>query len=211
MADSKRICSVDGCDKSGRLTRGMCVLHYKRFLRHGDPLAGRTQKGVPLKWIEDNKNHKGDECLAWPFYISPSGYGRINMGGSGSWVAARVMCQASHGPAPTPDHQAAHSCGKGHRGCVNPKHLYWATPVENAEDKIGHGTHKRGEDCHTARLTKAQVVEIRARVGSERGVDLAAEFGVSQMAISDIKNRRRWGWLDDEIPVRDARCVGAQD
>jgi hypothetical protein len=36
----RRECEVDGCDRTGRLKRGMCGLHYKRFQRRGDPLVG---------------------------------------------------------------------------------------------------------------------------------------------------------------------------
>jgi hypothetical protein len=56
--------------------------------------------------------------------------------------ATRVMCKLAHGPAPTPKHHAAHSCGKGHEACINPKHLRWATPRENAADAKLHGTFK---------------------------------------------------------------------
>ena len=37
---SKRTCSVDGCDSSHQ-SRGMCKLHYQRWLRTGDPLTAR--------------------------------------------------------------------------------------------------------------------------------------------------------------------------
>lgn len=43
----KVTCSVDGCDKPAK-TRGWCVAHYGRVLRHGNPLADvpfRAPKG----------------------------------------------------------------------------------------------------------------------------------------------------------------------
>ena len=36
-------CSIEGCTKPGRLRRGMCRMHYVRWLRHGDPLF--TERG----------------------------------------------------------------------------------------------------------------------------------------------------------------------
>jgi hypothetical protein len=54
--------------------------------------------------------------------------------------AHRLMCQLAHGDPPTPDHIAAHSCGRGHEGCVNPNHLSWKTYSENELDKRVHGT-----------------------------------------------------------------------
>lgn len=37
-------CSIPDCEKSGRLARGWCQMHYKRWQKHGDPLAtGRLE------------------------------------------------------------------------------------------------------------------------------------------------------------------------
>lgn len=30
-------CKFDGCDKGGRIVRGWCLMHYTRWLHHGDP------------------------------------------------------------------------------------------------------------------------------------------------------------------------------
>lgn len=34
---TKKLCSVDGCENSGKLRRGWCDKHYKRWQVHGDP------------------------------------------------------------------------------------------------------------------------------------------------------------------------------
>jgi len=44
MATS-RVCSIPDCGKPHR-AHGWCVLHYKRWLRHGDPCAGRVLRGI---------------------------------------------------------------------------------------------------------------------------------------------------------------------
>lgn len=41
------ICAVDACDSASYL-RGWCIRHYGRWLRHGDPLAGRRSHLDPL-------------------------------------------------------------------------------------------------------------------------------------------------------------------
>ncbi len=33
------VCSVDGCENGGKLTRGWCKMHWYRWRRHGDPEA----------------------------------------------------------------------------------------------------------------------------------------------------------------------------
>jgi hypothetical protein len=32
-------CSIEGCDKPGRLKRGLCGMHYQRWVQHGDPMV----------------------------------------------------------------------------------------------------------------------------------------------------------------------------
>lgn len=65
------------------------------------------------------------------------GYGLIRIDGVMCRVH-RLVCIRRHGPPPTDDLEAAHSCGNA--GCVNPRHIRWATRFENAADKKLHGT-----------------------------------------------------------------------
>ena len=54
-----------------------------------------------------------------------------------------------------------------------------------------HQNHIKGEGHYKSRLTSEQVAEIRARaLRGERGVDLAAEYGVVKTTISSIKTGR---------------------
>jgi hypothetical protein len=48
--------------------------------------------------------------------------------------AARVMCAWVHGPAPSADHHAGHTCPSGENSrCVSPFHLVWQSPHDNYE------------------------------------------------------------------------------
>jgi hypothetical protein len=105
--------------------------------------------------------------------------------------ASRVMCILAHGPAPSPLHVAAHSCGKGTDGCVNPKHLRWATEKENYEDAVAHGVAARGERHGSAILTEKAVAEIREK-GVKNKSELAQKFGVSVWTIYNVCSGKRW-------------------
>lgn len=189
-------CQIVGCDRQ-LFQAGLCKLHYARQRLHGDPLAGRTIQGAGRDWIDAHKDYAGDECLAWPFSDNGHGYGQFNFHGR-KMPASRAMCIAAHGAPPTPSHQAAHSCGKGSHGCTNPKHLRWATAAENNADKVKHGTLRSGEASPNARLTAAQVKEIRDTTGNH--ADIALRFGVSRSNVSMILRGATWKHLtvDDQ-------------
>ena len=185
-------CSVEGCGRSSSRSsfgcKGLCTRHYLRLLRHGDPLGGGLEPGRCKKWIEENVSHDGDDCLDWPFSRSVTGYGHLAVDRKG-YLASRYMCILAHGNPPTSDHVAAHSCGNGHLGCVNPKHIRWATQKENCADIKIHGR-KAGGAAGKTKLTDEAVAEIRSSSSSQR--ELAAKFGVSQPIISRVKSGHLW-------------------
>lgn len=193
----KRACKLEGCS-APKHALGWCNAHYKRFKLHGHPLRGRgprAQHGAPLSWVKEVAlPFSGDECLAWPFSRTTYGYGEMRL--SGRAVGAhRYICEASHGPAPSSQHQAAHSCGNGHLGCVNWRHISWKTPAENAADRAEHGTQVRGEDHPLSKLTEEDVLEIRTLTGIQTQRELAERFNVSITAVHHVQTRKNWGWL----------------
>ena len=105
------------------------------------------------------------------------------------------MCILRHGEPDYPELEAAHSCGCGHEGCVNPNHLRWATRVQNAADKEAHGTVIRGEDVNSAKLTAADVRAIRSLHYVRTSAELAEMYGVSQGHISRIQCGVNWAHL----------------
>lgn len=131
-------------------------------------------------------------CVIWPYSKMGArrSYGKVCVEGKyrGTHV---VACEMMHGPKPTDKDHAAHACGNGL--CFNPHHLYWATVRENSDDIIRHGIQK-GERNPGAKLSLAQVVEIRQRYarGGITQDQLAAEYGVCQAAISFVWRGANW-------------------
>ncbi len=139
--------------------------------------------------------YDGDECLIWPYATSIWGYGNLWIDGR-SMIVSRIVCEEANGPAPSPIHEAAHSCGKGHLGCVAKKHMSWKTPTENQADKIVHGTTRRGDRNRQAKLTEPDVRHILAMKGVKSNKELARQFGVAPATIGAIHRRETWGWLE---------------
>ena len=189
-------CLIEDCGKPSR-HRGWCYGHYHRWQRHGDALAGTTPNGEPMRFLlEVAVPCTNIECLYWPFSTNGNGYGQIWHEGR-LHIASRLTCAMTHGPAPTPEHEAAHSCGKGHEGCINGSHLSWKTPKENDTDKLAHGTCSRGERHGNAKLTESDVRQIIELRGKKLQHEIAAAFGIARATVSGIHSRRAWSWLDD--------------
>lgn len=181
-------CSVCGCTKQ-IFRRKMCSAHWHRWLRYGDPLAGRAFQGKIQEFFERALRYRGNKCILWPFGRGngQGRYGQIYRNGQQTLVH-RAMCEAIHGPAPVGT-EAAHSCG--HDKCITPNHLSWKTPTANQADRVRHGT---AFGIYTgSKLTAAQVCKIRSASGPQ--CKIARRFGVSQSLISMIRQRIIWSHL----------------
>lgn len=168
-------CSVDACEREAK-TRGYCSIHYSRWKRHGDPLAGPVERGLPMKFFLEALQSDTNECIAWPYAKRGLGRGAIQWEGKTHKVH-RVMCEQAHGAPPTTEHHAAHECGNGHLGCINPRHLAWKTPKENEADKARHGT-KRNH-IPPRMLSEAQVAAIKLLRSTTTIRELARMFNCS--------------------------------
>lgn len=191
-----RICSVEGCGKPHD-SHGFCGKHQMRMKRRGEiNPKPRIVHGSLKEWINRVAiNYKGDDCLIWPFGSFPSGYAQMSDQGHKT-NASRYICAVAHGAPPSDIHEAAHSCGNGHGGCVSPNHLRWATPIENNSDKTEHGTALNGEKNHRSKLTSSDVAEIlnKLKMGETQRT-VAKQYGVSQPTISLIVQGKNWKYL----------------
>lgn len=190
-----RICSVEGCCKLIK-ARGWCNAHHRRWMRHGDPLKGATAQGDPMRFIEAVlAADAAHGCVTWPYATLPTGYGHLWVDGA-NILASRYVCERVNGKPPTPEHDAAHSCGRGDHGCISPLHLSWKTRSENESDKIDHGTIVRGEKSHFSKLTEQNVRDILALKGLMTGRDVGEIFSMTRWAVYKIWSGRNWSWLN---------------
>lgn len=140
-------------------------------------------RGAAIQWLRAHVGYRSDDCLTWPFG-GCNGYGHLGWNGRQHY-AHRLMCEFAHGPAPTPEHEAAHSCGRGQHKCVNPFHLSWKTPSDNQYDRRQHGTKSGGG---RGKITDDQAAQIRALRGVKPQREIAEMFGISRANVSLIMN-----------------------
>jgi len=192
---TKPICKIAGCDKASEKT-GLCNMHYLRK-RRGKPANApvRAARDSRPAWIIEHLDHASDECLMWPFSRTWSGRPVSMIFQGKNTPACRIMCILAHGEPPVADMHAAHSCGHGHSGCINPSHIYWATAEENERDKVEHGTLARGERHGRSELSEADVFDIYRLKGSKSQSEIAAAYGVSKRTVGRIHHRQGWKHL----------------
>lgn len=186
MAKS-RICSVENCGKPTK-TKGLCGAHYRRFLRHGDPLKGGLPKGVARDFVNHIMPYTAPaNCLIWPFGKTKAGYGVIMR--NTTVFVHHIACEMRNGVRPEGMY-AAHNCGNP--ACCNPHHLRWATPSENCYDRILHGTHNDGMNNAHCKLSDEDVAAIREMKDEVAAAVVAKRFRVTAGRINDIwANRAR--------------------
>lgn len=137
--------------------------------------------GKGINFIRANMGHDSDECLIWPF--ARLWHGRGVLGYKGKVLYAhRVMCELVKGPCPD-GLVCAHSCGKGHEGCVNPKHLDWKTQTENHLDQRRHGTHVTNPWGGRSRFSSEQIQQMRDLAATETCATTAKRFGCNEWTV----------------------------
>jgi HNH endonuclease/NUMOD4 motif len=102
-----------------------------------------------------------------------------------------LVCEAFHGPKPSPIHQAAH--WDGNHANNSKDNLRWATPIENMADSLRLGRVQRGSKRWNATLTEEDVKDIKRRLAAgETGLSIAKHYRIGRPTVSDIKKGKKW-------------------
>jgi len=140
-----------------------------------EPLADRFFRNV----------EKTEGCWNWVGYMYQQGYGAFASMGK-MYGAHRVSYELANGTIPE-GLLVRHTCDN--RRCVNPAHLITGTHQENMRDMTERGRQKGGGKSI---LTEEQVKEIRAIGNSQRVIDTAEKYGISQAQIYRILRKVNW-------------------
>lgn len=148
---------------------------------------------------------KTETCWIWDAGGDRKGYGKFYVGRGINRQAHRWAWESINGPIPD-GMLVRHTCDNP--PCVNPAHLEVGTQLDNMRDAVERGRIRRGDDHPTrrdpslvtrgeqrtqAKLTEAQVTEIRALAAE--GIarrKIARMFDIAEVTVRKIVNRETW-------------------
>jgi hypothetical protein len=153
-----------------------------------------TRHGEVQEWIAHyTARPPQNGCIWWPFSVTNTGHAR-------AWSprtkridsAYRVVWEAVYG-VPFPAPEACHSCGNGHLGCVNHRHVDPGNHQDNMADRREDGRDAIGSAHGRAVLDEADVAQICERLAAGHpSRRIAAEFGISATTIGEIWRGEKW-------------------
>lgn len=130
-------------------------------------------------------------CWNWVGHKQKFGHGYIVLNGK-YWIASRLSWLLCHGKLSN-NLCVCHKCDNP--SCVNPKHLFLGTQIDNLKDRDNKGRTARGTTQHSSKLTVEDIKTIRRIKEWWTQDTLSQIFGVSQNAISRIIHKKTWEWI----------------
>lgn len=157
------------------MTNHFSILNYDDFLNH-----------------YSNKINIQEECHIWLGGLN-KGYAVIKLTQKNIKLS-RFVYLLYYGAYDETLH-VLHTCDNPK--CVNPRHLFLGTNLDNVKDKVNKNRHGYGSKHWMHKLTEEDIINIVMRFrNGERQKDLALEYGILKSTMSDICNRKTWKHVD---------------
>jgi len=197
--------STDPCPTCGT-PRAICPVCGRTFpAKWNKPTATcspkcRTDGSVkPIEkrvWSKVAWDDSEDDCWPWIGNRGKHGYGLFSFTPRRRVFAHRIVWELANGRPLLRTEFICHRCDNP--PCVRPSHLFVGTQAENLADMRTKGRHSRGESRPAAKLTEAQVREIRLyyATGTVSQGALSRAYGLTRSSIDDLLKRRTWKHVD---------------
>lgn len=177
-------------------TRQPCLCGCGQFPAQRKSLYARghnmNRPPIPLLEFLSHRIEKTDLCHLWIGYRNEDGYGTVVIDGEW-WLVHRLVWTETFGPIPD-GIQILHHCDNP--PCCRIDHLFAGTHQDNINDREAknRGNPAKGEQRPQAKLTEAQVLEIKQRgvwrLGEKQ--ELAAYLGIHPGTLTSILHGKLW-------------------
>lgn len=161
---------------------------------------------IALFWSRVDQSGGSDACWPWTRSVfTATGYGQVTgLEDSKKPITAHRLawiltngdpgCYVNPRTGVTHNRKVLHRCPGGpNRLCCNPTHLAVGTDQDNADDRQSDGNQARGERMGSAKLTDADVLEMRRLHAGGVGVrELARRFGVAHGTVGPAVRGVTW-------------------
>ena len=146
---------------------------------------GRFWSKVAIKEFSD--------CWEWLGSKKVSGYGQLMLNYY-NFYSHRISWQIHNGPIPK-GLFVLHKCDNP--SCVNPKHLFLGTQLDNMRDRNKKGRAPLGEKSNCNVLTNEKVLKIKQLYQKEnkKQGEIAKLFNVSPQLIWNIIHQKTWKYI----------------
>ncbi len=142
------------------------------------------------------KVEKGEGCWNWTASTQKGGYGQFGIRALrvSNFKATHVALWLATGEWPPAGVSVCHACDNPK--CVRPDHLFLGTPTENMQDSSQKHRIQNGRRHWNARLTEAQVLEVRRlKADGLRNCEIVRKTGLTDRLVSRIVTGSRWKHL----------------
>jgi len=157
----------------------------KRWNKEGP--GKKVYQGQLLKILLNLIASETDNCIEWPYARVADEYGVITLNKK-PYRTTHVSWEIANGTQVPKGKKVCHICDNP--PCINPRHLFLGTNIDNMQDAKEKDRLARGEDHGLAKLTEDAVREIRQSFTSQR--KLAAKFGVATQTIYCVRIGKTW-------------------
>ena len=144
-------CTVQNCEHGGKIRRGMCGMHYRRWVRHGTTEVLHSPS--VMERFTSHLEERPNGCREWTGGFDDKGYGRISVNGKNVFTH-RFAWMLANGPIPDGIF-VCHHCDNPPCTQTEPTegypdgHLFLGTHDDNMADKVAKGRTRNGRETRT--------------------------------------------------------------